>query len=142
MKKLIISLGNPLKRDDNIGNLVLDQLKKDIKNKDTHFIKGQTNPENFIGQIKKINPSEILFIDAILFDGKAGDVRLFKLDDASNVIASTHSLPLDIFKEFFPDCKISLIGIKPKNIEYGEKLSPELGNKIDEIVKKVKEIIL
>lgn len=141
MRKVVISLGNPLKRDDNIGNLILNQLRKDIKNRNTYFIKGETNPENSIGQIKKINPNEIFFIDAVLFDGKVGDVRLFKLEDASNMIASTHNLPLDIFKRFFSNCEISLIGIMPGNVEYGEKISMGLQNKFNDILKEIKKLI-
>jgi hydrogenase maturation protease HycI len=141
MKKAIISLGNPLKSDDNVGNLVLDELKKIMKKNNTHFIKGSTNPENFIQPLRKINPGIIFFIDVALFEGKVGDVKLFQLKEILNVSVSTHNFPITVFKNFFPNSKIFLIGIKPKDLGVSEELSPELKSKLNDIVEKVKTII-
>lgn len=140
MKKVVISLGNPLKSDDNIGNIVLEKLK--TLNENTELIKAEITPENFLEKLKKINPDIIFFLDAVIFDGEVGNVKTFTIDKISEVIPSTHNLPVSLFRKFLPKTNIILIGIKPKKIDYGEKLSPELENKIDEIVEKVKEIIL
>ena len=139
MKKTVISIGNPLKSDDNIGNLILDELQKSMK--DVTFIKGSTNPENFIEPLKRMNPEIIFFIDVASFSGKAGDVKIFQLDDILDMNISTHNLPITVFRKFFPNSKIILIGIKPKNLDVGEGLSPELKNKFDSIVEEVKRII-
>jgi hydrogenase 3 maturation protease len=141
MKKVVISLGNPLKSDDNVGNLVLDELKKIVRRDNIHFIKGSTNPENFIQSIQNIDPDIIFFIDVALFEGKVGDVKLFQLEEILNMSVSTHNLPITVFKNFFPDSKILLIGIKPKNLDVGEELSLELKNKLNTIIEKVKTII-
>ncbi len=142
MKELIISLGNPLKSDDNIGNLVLDELKKTVKDKNVYFIRGESSPENFIGQIKKINPSQIYFLDAIIFDGKAGDVNTFSLDQISDMsISTTHRMSMKMFKKLFPDAEIILIGVKPENLEYGEELSLSLRENFDNILDRITKII-
>ena len=140
-KKAIISVGNPLKADDNIGNIILDKIKKDYKNKDYHFFKGGMNPENFIEPLKKINPDEIFFIDVAIFDGEIGDVKLFKLEDIIDMNISTHYFPISIFKKYFPKTRLVLIGIKPKIVNFGQDLSPELKNKLPEIIKKVQRTI-
>lgn len=139
MKKTVMSIGNPLKSDDNIGNLILDELQKSMK--DVNFIKGSTNPENFIEPLKKINPEIIFFIDVAFFSGKVGAVKTFQLKDILDINISTHNFPITVFKKIFPDSKIILIGIKPKNLDIGEGLSPELKNKFDSLVEEVKKII-
>jgi len=141
MTKAIISVGNPLKSDDNIGNLILDKIKNSYKNKDYHFFKGGMNPENFIEPLKKINPDEIFFIDIAIFEGEVGDVKLFKLEDIIDMNISTHYFPISIFKEYFPEIRLVLIGIKPKVVNFGQDLSPELEAKLPEIVEKVRRTI-
>ena len=80
MVKLIISLGNPIKSDDNIGNLVVDKLKqqKEIQNnkdQDIEFIKAEISPENFFYQIAELKPEIIYIIDAVDFGGSVGEVK-------------------------------------------------------------------
>jgi hydrogenase 3 maturation protease len=141
MKKIVISIGNPLKSDDNIGNLLLNRLKETIRNKNIDFIEGSTNPENFIEPLKKINPDVIFILDVALFSGNAGDVKLFQLQEILKYNISTHNLPITVFQKFFPKTKIILIGIKPKSLDFGEDLTPELKDKFVNIFEEVKRII-
>jgi len=141
MTKAIISVGNPSKSDDNIGNLILDKIKKYYKNKDYHFFKGGMNPENFIEPLKKINPDEIFFIDVAIFEGEVGDVKIFKLEDIINMNISTHYFPISIFKQYFSKARLVLIGIKPKVVNFGQDLSPELETRLPEIIKNVQRTI-
>jgi len=141
MKKIVISIGNPLKSDDNIGNLLLNKLKKTMKNKNVDFIEGSTNPENFMEPLKKINPDIIFILDVALFSGNAGDVKLFQLQEILKYNISTHNLPITVFQKFFPKTKIILIGIKPKSLDFGEDLTPELKDKFVNIFEEVKRII-
>ena len=141
MTKAIISVGNPLKSDDNIGNLILDKIKDSYKNKDYYFFKGGMNPENFIEPLKKVKPDEIFFIDIAVFKGDVGDVKLFKLEDIIDINISTHYFPISIFKKYFPKTKLVLIGIKPKIVNFGQDLSPELEAKLPGIIEKVRRTI-
>jgi hydrogenase maturation protease HycI len=141
MTKAIISIGNPLKSDDNIGNLIIDKIKNSYKNKDYYFFKGEMNPENFIEPLRKINPNIIFFIDVAVFEGEIGDVKLFRLDDIIDMNISSHYFPITIFKKYFPEAKLVLIGIKPKILNFGESLSPELKAKLKEIIEKVQRTI-
>jgi len=140
-KKAIISIGNPMKADDNIGNIILDEIKKDYKNKNYYFFKGGMNPENFIEPLKKINPDEIFFIDVAIFEGKIGDVKLFNLEDIIDMNISTHYFPISIFKKYFPKAKLLLIGIKPKAINFGQDLSSEMKARLPGIIEKVQRTI-
>ena len=139
MRKVVIGIGNLLKRDDNIGNLVVDKLRKTIKDKNILFIRGETNPENFIGKIKSFNPDVIYFIDAVEFDGEVGDVKVFSVEDVLNQSLSSHGISVRVFKDFFPDAEINVIGIKPEDVGYGEGLSKSID--LNKISTKVKNIL-
>jgi hydrogenase maturation protease HycI len=141
MKKVVISLGNPLKSDDNVGNLIIDKIHKFYKNKDYYFFKSGVSPENFIEPLKNINPDIIFFIDVAIFEGEFGDVKLFRLDDVIDMNISSHYFPITIFKQYFPKTKLVLIGIKPKIVGFGENLSPELKARLKEIIVKVQRTI-
>jgi len=129
--KVVMSIGNPIKSDDNIGNIVLDRL--DVKN--INKIKAGVTPENFVSKLKDYD--EIVILDALDFGGKIGEVRVFNPNEIKDVLLSTHSIPIGLLKKFLPNSKIKIIGIQPKNIEFGEELSEELESKIKEIVEKV-----
>jgi len=141
MKKIVISIGNPLRSDDNIGNLVLDTLEKMNMGEEFHFIKAETNPENFIHFVKAMKPDIIIFLDAIVFNGRIGDVKVFKLEDVKSAITSTHTLSLNLFKEFVPGARIFLVGIKPKSLKHGTELSNEMKNKFKKVVNKVVSLL-
>jgi hydrogenase 3 maturation protease len=127
----VMSIGNPIKTDDNIGNVIIDEL--DLKN--IIKIKAEISPENFMNKLKDCD--EIIILDALDFGGDIGEVRIFELDKINEVSISTHSIPIDLMKKVLPNSKIKIIGIQPKNIDFGEELTKEMKNKIEEIVEKV-----
>ena len=129
--KAVMSIGNPIKCDDNIGNVIIDKL--DLKN--IIKIKAEINPENFMNKLKDCD--EIIILDALDFGGNVGEVKVFELDKINEVSISTHSIPIDLMKKILPNSKIKIIGIQPKSIGFGEELTKEMKNKIEEIVQKV-----
>ena len=133
--KAVMSIGNPIKSDDNVGNVVLDMIDVDaIK------IRAETMPENFIERMKGCDT--IIIIDALEFGGRKGEVRLFDISDVEDRLMSTHSVPISLFKKFLPKAKILVIGIQPKSLEFGDELSENLKNNLESIAKNVKELII
>lgn len=141
MKTAVIGMGNPLKKDDNTGNIVVDELGKVIKDKNFVFIKAFLTPENYLLPLKKSKPKKIYIIDAVEFKGRIGEVKLFNLEDINQSRATTHNIPVTFYKNYFPNTIIKLVGIKVKDTGFGEELSKDLKNKLDDILKKVKKII-
>ena len=143
MEKVLIGLGNPLKQDDNIGNIIVGKLSEKIKNKNFVFIKSYLTPENYLLPLKKISPDIIYFVDAVGFKGKVGDVKLFSLEEIAGLEnVATHNIPITIYKNYFPNIRIKIIGIKVKSIDFDERLSKELMDKVNSVLKKVENIIL
>ncbi len=128
MKRTLIGIGNPLKRDDDIGNIIARRLGG---------VAGATAPESYMPR----GADEIVLVDAILFDGEPGDVKEFSEDDVQGFFHSTHSLPLSLFRELNPKARIRVIGIMPMSTDFGESLSPALKPRLEEITSKVKGLL-
>jgi hydrogenase 3 maturation protease len=135
--KAVLSMGNPLKGDDDIGNIIVSQLEK--MEGFSYFIT-ETLPSNFISPLEKINPSSIYFVDAVEFDGSPGDVKLFGSSEIETLNSSTHSLPVSLFSKFFPKAELFVIGIKPKEVDFGQ-MSDELRGMVPEIKKRVESVL-
>lgn len=134
--KVLVSIGNPLKGDDNIANIVLDLM---FNCDDAKKIKAEVSPENYIEQMKKCE--KIIFLDALEFKGKTGEVRLFSPKNLEDVKISTHSIPISLVNEFIPNAKIFVIGIQPKKIEPKTELSREMQQKLPRIISQVQGIV-
>ena len=123
----IIGIGNPLRRDDNIGNIVSEKLGG---------IAAYNVPENMIVKVREMKPEMIVFIDAVEFDGTVGEVGLFDMSEIGDEMASTHTVPVKMYNRFFPNVELKVIGIKVKDRGYGEGLSEELD--VEKIVTSAK----
>ncbi|MEM3518694.1 MAG: hydrogenase maturation protease, partial [Nitrososphaerales archaeon] len=97
--------------------------------------------ENFLLDVKAFKPSHILIIDAIDFKKEPGTIALF--EDVVGVIesASTHRIPLSIIKSYLEgfglNIKFFLIGIQPKNIFFGKKIT----HRVNEAISMITEIL-
>ena len=127
---VLAGIGNPIRKDDFAGVRIIQNLKgKTAKN--VFLIECETVPESFTQQIIDFNPTHILLIDAAILGLKPGESRLIepeKLTSSSSY--SSHMLPLRIFCEYVSQAskaKIGLLLIEPKDTEFGEGLTPELG---------------
>jgi hydrogenase 3 maturation protease len=134
--KAVVGLGNPLKGDDNIGNIVLDRFGHLDGVKTFKGI-----PENLTAPLRELSPSKVFFIDAVDFGGRPGEVRLYRLADTETPIPSTHSFPVQILQSFLPKTEFFVIGIQPARVNYSTKLSPELAPQVKQIVADVKAVI-
>ncbi|MFH1638603.1 MAG: hydrogenase maturation protease [Candidatus Woesearchaeota archaeon] len=136
--KAVLGLGNALKQDDNIGNIIATELQGRIE--DVRFFVAGTAPESFLHQIKTLNPSILFILDAAEFDGELGDIRLLSLEEISERKASTHNIPMSFFEKFLPG-ELKVIGIKVKSTAFGMGLSSEIKDQVPALKNKVLEII-
>jgi hydrogenase 3 maturation protease len=87
-------------------------------------------PESFVDEIVAIRPSHVVLIDAALLGLRPGTVHLYEAEEVMNVpTISTHTLPLRVFCEYvrgLTGAKIALLLIEPKNVDFGEGLTPEI----------------
>jgi hydrogenase maturation protease len=135
MKAGIIGVGNPLRRDDGIGIVLLEKIieKKNDLPEGIEYIDGGTGGMNLLHILALFDVA--LIIDAVNFNGRPGESKLFKSEDIcskkSSINMSTHETDIlkiiNLSKELgeAPN-NLFIFGVQPKDTSHGDDLSPEL----------------
>jgi hydrogenase 3 maturation protease len=133
VRVVVLGVGSELRGDDIAGILAAGQIEKICLNKPTlshiHVIIGETAPENFTGEIKKIQPTHLVVIDSADFGGKAGQIAVIEPGNIGGVTFCTHSLPMKVMTDYllgFFQYEVIFIGIQPKTLEAGVSPSKEI----------------
>jgi hydrogenase 3 maturation protease len=98
---------------------------------------GHTAPENVTGEIRTFAPSHVLFVDAAEFGAAPGSVRIFESADIGGMTSSTHTLPLAVIADYLTGelgCRVLFLGLQPKGVEFGERLSEEVAAAVADTV--------
>jgi len=147
----VIGFGNKFLSDDGIGPVIIEKLEKSrlSKEKNIELTDLGTSGTDLIFHIKEC--PRIIIIDALDAGQDAGKVIRIKEKDIEHfcnegiLSLSLHDLNLaDILKlarAMKLKTDITIIGIKPLNIEFGEGLSPEIQEKIPEIIALVEQTV-
>lgn len=143
-KIMIICIGNDMRGDDGIGPLVAGELNGlQEENTDIIVVNTGTVPENYTGLIRKVQPTHIIFIDAVEMKMAPGDIKLVQKDEIANYSISTHAMPLSFmirYIETFTDARVLLIGIQPKNMELYDDISDEVKIGVEQLTKILRHI--
>lgn len=147
----VIGFGNKFLSDDGIGPVIIEKLEKSrlLKEKNIELADLGTSGTDLIFHIKEC--PRIIIIDALDAGQDPGKVIRIKEKDIEHfcnegiLSLSLHDLNLaDILKlarAMKLKTDITIIGIKPLNIELGEGLSPEIQEKIPEIISLVEQTV-
>jgi hydrogenase maturation protease len=143
---VVIGVGNLLLKDEGIGIHALKALQESGLPPEVRLIDGGTSPD-LIACTRA--GEKLIIIDAARAGGEPGAIYRFRPDDLAGekgVLTSAHELGV------VPNLKLMsllgnepketvIIGIEPKEIDFGIELSAELQRKLPEIVRVVlKEI--
>ena len=148
MKKKIgiIGLGNPLRRDDAVGLLLLQYLQQNKKNLSNtiDFIDGGTSGMKLLHLLK--NYETVLLLDAVDFKGKPGEIKQFTIDEIKNqkiqIFLSTHEPDfLTVYAllkklDKVPN-RLVIFGVQPKDLSFGTGLSHEIHCVIPSLQKQI-----
>ncbi len=137
-KVVLLCLGNIDRGDDGVGPLLASSIKDKVP---YEVIDAGTTPENYTGVIKRLNPDTIVIIDAVEFEGKSGEIRLFKSEDLRTGKISTHDVSPKLLIEYLAsstNAEIYILGIKPASSKFQEGLSEG----VKETLKKIKGLLL
>lgn len=140
-KTLIVGIGNSLKGDDGAGPLVCEQLRDEKIG--TELIDAGTAPENYIEPIIKKSPENLVVIDAIDFGGASGETGVFKPEQLSSLVVSTHTLSPRLFVDMI--CKrikvdVYFVGIQPAQTQLGQPMSKEVSLAVKLLTQKLTDI--
>ncbi|MCK9614117.1 MAG: hydrogenase maturation peptidase HycI [Candidatus Omnitrophica bacterium] len=129
---VVLGVGSELRSDDAAGLIAARTIQKKVsksKKPQVAVLLGETAPENFTGEIKKLKPTHLIIIDAADISKKSGDVVLFNPEDIKGISFCTHQLPMSIMIDYlknYINCDVSIIGIQPKSLRVGNNLSKEV----------------
>ena len=139
MGTVVIGMGNILLRDEGIGCHVVRALKG-IPLPNVRVIEGGTSPDVLFPE----DADKLILVDAAKGGGIPGEVYRFQLDDIAlkqKLSLSLHDISLVenlLLMRLLHDIgETIIIGVEPKEIEWGLELSPELQGKMPQIVKVI-----
>jgi hydrogenase 3 maturation protease len=131
-----------LRGDDAAGILASQQLKA-LNLPGMTVLLGETAPENLTGEIKRLNPSHLILVDCAEMGAKPGEIKLIQPQQVAGYSFGTHSLPLSILVDYllehFP-CKVLIIGIQPKNLNFNAPVSEEVQAAVKRLVSVCQKI--
>ena len=140
MEKFVLGIGNALLKDEGIGCHVTNALAE-IPLPDVRIIDGGTCPDlwQFIGDTDKL-----VIVDAVNGGGTPGQIYRFHSDDITlqeKPLLSVHDMAfidnLRLMQLWHNISETVIIGVEPKEINWGLELSPELQCKIPQIIDTV-----
>jgi hydrogenase maturation protease len=137
MGKFVVGIGNVLLRDEGIGCHVIHALER-VLLPDVEIIDGGTCPD--VLQLLE-DADKLVIVDAVKGGGTPGQIYRFHLEDITleqKPLLSLHDMGLvDSLKLMQLGHNIGeavIIGVEPREIDWGLELSPELREKMPQIV--------
>jgi len=143
-KVLICGIGNDTRGDDAFGVYVVEKLKEMISNQKVVFLNCGEMPESYTGKIIRENPSHVVFIDAVHFEGKPGEIVLADPEGTLGEAFSTHKMPLKLLVRYLKQhtkAKFILIGAQPKQTGLFVEMSEELRESAERLVKILEKFL-
>ena len=147
----IIGFGNKFLSDDGIGPYVIKELEKTgfSKDKNIEILDLGTSGFDLIFHIKEC--PRIIIVDALDAGQDTGKVIKINEEDIQQYCdegmrsLSLHDLNLAdmlmLSRALKLKTEITIIGIKPLNIEFGDGLSPEIEEKVPEMISLISETL-
>ena len=135
--KMLMGVGNTLRRDDGIGIYVAHRMA----DSDWTTLDCSTAPENFTSIVRRAHPEVLVLVDAAEMDLAPGEFRLVHRDMIQDVSIGTHHLPLTHLIDYLQDAAgtILFIGIQPAIVADGEGLSDEVIQGAEELIRILKK---
>ena len=140
---VVLGVGSELRSDDAAGVRVAAELARAAL-AGVHALDGGTAPENCTAEIRQLDPSHLIIVDSAHMQESPGTVRLILSADISGASFGTHSLPLSVLADFIQreiGCRVSVIGIQPSSIEFGESMSAEVSAAVQETARALKDCL-
>ena len=139
----VLGIGNLLLQDEGVGIHLVQRLADKVNSANINLIDGGTTPDilSLVGN----DVDKLIIVDAAVVGDKPGTIYQFEIADLNSgttAPVSLHELglvdSLKIMNLFGNRPKmVTVIGIEPKVIDYGLELSPELEEKMPQLIELV-----
>lgn len=140
-----MAIGNTLRGDDGMGPVLVDVLYEKLTNSDInsdnlYLLNAATAPENHTVEIREINPSHIIIVDAVEFGQKPGSFMIVDKEQIDTFNFSTHTMPISFLMNYIEESigsKILTLGIQPKDMTMVNTISEEVKESIEELSEEI-----
>jgi len=139
-KVVIVGVGNIMRADDGFGPALIERLKDNVE---AICIDAGSAPENYVGKIVKERPDTILIVDTVHLAKRPGEYEILEKPDIVKSGFTTHDISPHMFIEYLEKetkANIYMLGIQPKNVNFGEEMSEEVKKTLEEITKCMNHI--
>jgi len=140
-KVALVGIGHPFRGDDYVGSYVAKEIIKAKGRRLSYRVyvfDAEEDVERVITRISRINPKQVIFIDACEMGLRPAETKLMPVDETSYPFFTTHGIPLKVLADqLLMGCKVWVLAIQPKDTGFGEELSPEIQDAADHLCKFV-----
>jgi len=134
-RKLFVGIGNVLKRDDGIGVYIARRI---VERDTIKVLIVEASIENYIGKINSLPHDVLILIDAVNFGQKPGYYSVLAPEEILDYTTNTHNISIPKLLGFFKS-KVLILGIQPKSVSLGEKISDPIRKQADHMLKMINE---
>ena len=134
-KKAVLTVGAVLRGDDAAGPMLSKMLEKGPIEGWTNIDGGQM-PEDQLAVVRRMQPDVLLLVDAADMSEEPGTIAVLDEDDvATNMLFTTHSLPISFLLKELKSCcgSVVFLGIQPAQLEFMSPLTPEVHEAVEKI---------
>lgn len=129
-----------------LSDMLYDKLVKiSTKNTDNVFLLNtESTPENHTHEIRTLNPSHIIIVDAVEFDASPGEMLIIDKEQIDTFNVSTHSMPISFIINYIEETigsKIITVGIQPKEMKMVNRVSDEVKRSVEELTDMLVELV-
>jgi hydrogenase 3 maturation protease len=101
-------------------------------------------PENCTAAVRQLRPSHLIIVDAADLGEAPGTVCIVAREAIQSTSFGTHGLPLSVVADYLSQeigCSISVIGIQPTSLAFGETLSPQVSAAVGETLQALRDCL-
>ena len=141
-KLAVLGIGNELRTDDGLGLFIVDNIN--IENPSLLIENVGSVPEAFTRRLAKFGAERIILVDAADMQKPSGYVQLDTKDRIAGIALSTHSMPLSFLMMYLEQetgGRTILLGVQPKNIQFGEGMTPEIQGVAEKIISTLEHLL-
>ena len=138
---LVVGVGDDDHGDDGAGPLVARLLENaGVEG----VIESGASPEVDTWKFREAKPESVLFIDAVDFGGKPGNLALLEPGDLRKTGFDTHRAPLNLTMEYLEqelNCSCFVLAVQPRDVRQGAPMCEEVISAVGYVEEMLRRLI-
>ncbi|MCX7598691.1 MAG: hydrogenase maturation protease [Armatimonadetes bacterium] len=144
---VVLGVGSELHGDDSVGVVVARRLQGKSLPENVEVVVGHTGGLNLLFDMEGADWA--IVVDAVDFGGRPGEICVFEAEDADLVkvsrVASLHHVSLadvlELGRETGITPRVTVVGIQPGQLGFGQDLSAEVAQRVEAAVQAVVDLV-